>query len=203
MLRTMLTLLSIVAVVGATSPAVAGDCKGCKAVAKKGEGFHCGKGQIFGVKLASQKLYESLAGKEIDAANIKCAGCKTAVETSGKCEHCKVAMANGRVYHSMVGHTLAKGMPVTAKKAAKCGGCKTAHKENGFCKHCRVGFVAGRVFAAKKVYEAATKAFETLAKAVETAPKCEVCAVAMVTDGRCDSCDVSFKDGKKISPAGG
>jgi hypothetical protein len=27
--------------------------------------------------------------------------------------------------------------------------------------------------------------------------KCEGCAIAMVSDGKCDQCKVSFKDGKK------
>jgi len=37
--------------------------------------------------------------------------------------------------------------------------------------------------------------------AAKTAEKCEACAVAMVTDGNCAACKVSFKDGKKVAKA--
>lgn len=199
MLRAMLTLASVFAVVGAGSPAVAGGCKGCDLIAKKGEGFCCGKGKIFSVELTSRKLYDALAGKDIDTDKIKCPGCKLAAEKSGKCDHCKIGAAQGKLFHSMVAYALAKGTPVHADTVAHshCIGCKTAYKDNGFCKDCAVGFVSGRAFKGKESYDAALAANKTLVKAVEASKKCEACAVAMVTDGSCPHCNVSFKEGKK------
>ena len=199
MLRTMVALLGAVVIVGAATPVMAGGCKGCDKVAKTGDGFCCGKGKAFGVELASKKLYTALAGKKIDIENIRCPGCKTAAKTSGKCSHCNVGIADGKVFHSSVSHTLAKGKPMTAEKAAHCDSCKTAFKDNGRCTGCSVGFVAGRSFKDNKVYEAAVAALKTLVAAVYTAKKCEACAVAMVTDGECTFCKLKFKDGKKIT----
>ena len=86
--------------------------------------------------------------------------------------------------------------------AAFCGGCKTARKENTRCDHCNVGFAAGRAFKDMDLYKHALLALETLTKASETATKCEACAVAMVTNGTCDKCNVQFKDGKLVKDEG-
>ena len=196
MIRTMLTLAGVVAVLGAASPAVAGGCKGCTLVAKKGDGFCCGKGKIYGVELTSKKLYNALAGREMATDKIRCPGCQAAAKSSGACSHCKVAMADGKMYRSMMSHALAKGTPISEDKMG-CGGCKTAHKAGGFCDGCGMGFVASRMFKDKAVYEVASKAYKTLTIAAKAATKCVGCAVAMVTDGKCDPCNVSFKDGKK------
>lgn len=201
MLQRML-MLGAAALFAAAVPAAQAGCPGCEKVVKKGEGFHCGKGKVFGVRLTSEKLYKALEGHKADSEKIQCPGCKKAFKTDGKCEHCKLAAANGQMYRSWVSHTLAKGTPIEAKKAAVCGGCKTAHKENGRCEHCNVGFVAGRMFKDTEVYKHALVAFKTLNKATQTAEKCDVCAVAMVTNASCDKCKVEFKDGKLVKDSG-
>ena len=197
MIRKIMVLGCLLAFAGAANPALAG-CKGCDKVAKSGEGFCCGKGKIYGVELSSEKLFKALEGHKVDKAEMKCPGCKKAAEENGKCSHCNVSIANGQAFHSNVSYALAKGTPVSAEKAAACGGCKTAHEENGFCTGCSVGFVAGRIYASKESYETAKAAYATLVKAASAATHCVECAVAMVTDGKCDHCDVSFKDGKQV-----
>lgn len=199
MFRTMLMFAAVVTVVGAGAPAIAGDCKGCAKIASGEDGFCCGKGKAFGIQLASEKLYEVLSGFQYKASDIKCPGCKTAAKTSGKCSHCNLAAANGKFYRSPVAYTLVKGEPISAKKASYCGGCKIAHKDNGRCTGCNVGFVAGRMFKDKDDYKAALVAHKTLEKAAQESSHCETCAIAMVLDGTCKHCKVSFKNGKKAS----
>lgn len=196
MIRNLMVLGCVLAFAGAANPVMAG-CKGCDKVAKSGEGFHCDKGKIYGVELTSKKLFKALEGQKVNKAELKCAGCKKAAETNGKCSHCNVSIANGQSFHSNVSYALAMGTPVSAEKAAACDSCKTAHKDNGFCTGCSVGFVAGRIFKSEDNYKAAKAAFATLVKAASASTKCAACAVAMVTDGECEHCKVSFKDGKK------
>ncbi len=195
----LLTVAGVVALLGAVTPAIAGDCKGCKIVAKKGEGFcgGCNKGKAFGVELTSRKLYDQLAGHSVDIEKMKCSGCKHAAATGGRCSHCNVGIVNGKAYASTVAHTLAKGMTVNVEKAAKCGGCKTAIKDQGRCSACDVGFVAGRAFSGEDAYKAAKAAYATLVKAVGMAKDCASCAIALVTDGECKDCKIKFKDGQK------
>ncbi len=196
MIRKLMILGCVLAFAGASNPAMAG-CKGCDKVAKAGDGFCCGKGKIYGVELTSKKLFKALEGHKVNKSEMKCAGCKKAAETNGTCSHCNVSIANGKSFHSNVSYVLAKGIPVSAEKAAGCSSCKTAHKDNGYCTGCSAGFVAGRIFSSENSYKTAKAALATLVKAASAATKCAACAVAMVTDGTCEHCKISFKDGKK------
>lgn len=196
MVRSVLTLGCFVLFMGAVAPAQAG-CPGCEDVAKKGEGFHCGQGLVFGLKLSSEKLYQAVAGKEVDVEGMKCPGCVTAAKTNGVCAHCKVAMSGGKMYRSMAAYTLAKGSPIAEGQECSCPGCKTARAEDGFCSACEEGFVSGRLFKGKESHDAALAAHKTLASAIDLAKHCVGCGIAAVTDGTCPSCKVSYKDGKK------
>lgn len=196
--RSLMIALCVAAVAGMATPVFAA-CPGCAKVAKAGDGFCCDKGTVFGTDLTSKKLYTALAGKVVVADSAKKGGCPTC-KTSTNCDACRVA--SGKRYASTVAYTLAKGKVLSAEKMAGsahgCPGCTTAFKKSGKCDKCAVGFVGGRKYAAKD-YDAAVAAHAVLVKAVETAGHCEKCAVAMVTDGRCEECKVQFKDGKVAS----
>ena len=197
MLRKAGMLACVLAIAGLAAPALAAGCPGCDKVSKTGQGFCCGKGETLGVKLTSQKLYDSLEGKKVEQAAIKCGGCKKAAAKGGSCDYCKAYFHDGKMYKSKVAVALAKGKPVSAEKAAQCAGCKTAHQQSTKCTGCSVGFVAGRMYKGDD-YKAALAANKVLAKAVTTSKKCEACAVAMVTDGECAHCKVNFKGGEKV-----
>ncbi len=185
-----------VAVLGLALPALAETCPGCSNVADKGEGWCCGKGMAYGVKIPNRALYDTVIGKEVKADQIKCPGCKTAAESDGVCTHCNVGVANGKAFPSMVAYRLAKGKPLTADQAGHCAKCKVAWEGNGRCETCNAGFVGQRVYKDQQDYEEALAAHKTLTKAAKVATKCPGCALGMVTDGTCKACKVSFKDGK-------
>lgn len=200
MICRMLIAASVSVMLTAAAPALADGCKGCQKVATSGEGFCCGKGKAFGVALKSEKLHAALVGQKIDAAmaaKCPCKDCKKALKNNGKCDHCKLVA--GKMYQSSVSYALAKGAPMSAELVVacpeRCKRCKAAFKESGRCDKCGVGFAAGRMYDNAEDYEAALVAYKTLTKAAEVAAKCESCAVAMVTDGKCEHCKVSFKDG--------
>ena len=206
MVRRML-IVSIASLLALTAPALAGGCKGCSKVAKSGEGFCCGKGMAFGVEIGSKKLHAALVGNKVDPAQAEkcpCDDCKKAFKTNGKCDKCKFVA--GKLYQSPVSYALAKGTTISAELVAacpkRCGQCKTAHKNNGRCEHCGVGFVAGRMYDNAEDHEAALLAYKTLTKAAKIAKKCVDCAIALVTDGTCEGCNVSFKNGKVASNTG-
>lgn len=202
MVKKMLVVLSMAVMVGASTPVTAYGCPGCDKVASSGEGFCCGKGMAFGVQLKSKKLQAALVGHSFDGASAcsKCSGCKSAAKDNGWCDDCNVGIVGKEYFTSPVSYSLAKGKVISAEKmkghGAKCSGCKTAHADNGRCDHCKVGFVAGRMFQNKEEHTAALAAYKTLTKAADVAGKCEACAVAMVSDGECEHCKVSFKNGK-------
>lgn len=203
MRRVMMTAMCLAALAAWTNAAYAGNCKSCELIKKAGQGFcdHCKSGKIYGLKVASRKLYDALAGEEGKIEELKkshCPGCKSAAAKGGSCEHCGVFVVNHRVFHSETAAALARGVKVDAA-GLKCKGCIDAAKNHGTCEHCKTQFVADRVFHSKSFAEAAVKAYETVKQAVKDASHCEGCALARIHDGKCKDCKVSFKHGKPVS----
>lgn len=182
----------------------------CCDKAKAADGWcgACKVGYFAGVSIKNHALHNALAGTEVTKeaiADAKCAGCKEAYAKNGACPECKVTYANGRMYHSAAAAKLAMGSPIDAKAlckecqehAAKAGKEEMA-KGAGWCDGCKAGFVHGRMYKDKAAYEQANNAYTLVTKAASTT--CEGCAVAMVTDGTCKECKVSYKGGVAQQP---
>ena len=201
MLRKLLMGMCVFGVCAFLIPhAVASDCS-CKAIAKAKQGFcdACNKGQIFGEKLTSHKLYEALHGLNVETAKMKCSSCKRMAKKNGECVSCKVGFAHGRMYLSPVAHSIALGKPYSAEKASKCSTCKKAHTKHSFCSTCDVGFVNGRLYRSINNHVHALQSRDVVRSAIRMSKNCEDCAVAMVTHAKCEKCDVSFdKSGRAI-----
>jgi hypothetical protein len=196
-MKIVTSVLSALFVLGLAGSALAGgDC--CKE-AKMANGWcgECDYGFAFGTKITSAKLHKALAGEKVNADAIECPGCKKAAHDNGTCDHCHVYFNNGVVYHSQVSQILAKGVATDMAKTT-CEGCTMAAKTNGWCDDCNVGIVSGYAYKDKKDFKAAGHAHKVLMAATEASAKCEACAVAMVTDGTCESCKVSFKHGQMV-----
>lgn len=160
MIRRLILLSSVILMASLYTQSVEAGCKGCDSVASGKDGFCCGKGSAFGVKIASKELYAALVGQKvsaIEAAKCPCKDCKKAASENGRCDSCKYIA--GKLYKSPVSYALAKGTPISQEliKACpkRCNDCKSAFKGNGKCENCNVGFVAGRMFENKKEYKAA------------------------------------------------
>ncbi|MBU0638008.1 MAG: hypothetical protein KKB50_04025 [Planctomycetes bacterium] len=191
----MRILLAPALILALAVPALA-DCKACS-VAKIDGGWcdGCGAGYVAGVKIGSKKLYDALAAKEIKADAMSCKGCKGAYDKNGQCGHCQVGFVDKQAYRSRVAYHLALGQAKDPAKI-KCDSCKLAAKSHGWCGGCQVGLAGNRAYKDKQEYESAVKAHEILVAAAKAAEKCEACAVAMVTDGKCQAHDLKFADGK-------
>lgn len=157
----------------------------------------CKKGYVAGVAIQSQELFQALEGKSVDPAAVKCEGCKAAQKDNGHCEKCSAWFARGRMYSSALAHSLALGEPVEPDRLT-CESCRKAAADHGWCSQCQAGYVGALRFTDQKQYERALQAHQTL-RAAAAAP-CAGCALAMVRDGRCDACNVAYKDGKKVAP---
>lgn len=172
----------------------------------------CKDAVLCGVKITNEKLFNALQGKEVKAEEIAktCKSCATALKDNGFCSACKVWFQGDKMYTSPVAARLAAGETLTEEKIAKCpcAECKKAiegadkSKWSAFahyCEPCKGGVVAGHCFKGKDIYDNAAKAIAILVKANDACAKCEGCALAMVSDGTCDHCKVSFKDGKMVA----
>ena len=185
--------LLLCAVAGAQ---VYGECKCGTAKVENEWCSDCGVGYFAGVKLKSQDVLEALKGRTVEGGEIKCGACKTAYASDGVCTHCSVVFADKKVYHSSVAHRLAKGKAKDVEGIA-CPSCSRNAAGSGWCDTCKVGMVGNLAFKDKKEFEQAAEARKTLLAAAGS--KCEKCAVARVTDGKCDACKVEYKHCKKLA----
>lgn len=174
--------------------AVAGDECCEKAKAANGWCAGCKHGYVNAVELKSQKLYDALKSQPAPT-DMKCEGCSRALASDGVCEQCKVAFARRMMYRSMVAYNLNRGEHINPADL-KCPNAMKLAENHGWCPGCKAGYVGCEKYTDKAAYEAAAKSREILLASAKAADKCEGCAVAMVTDGTCDACKVSFKDGK-------
>jgi hypothetical protein len=180
-----------------------GDC--CEKMAKAGEGWcdTCKHGQFYGISVAARKLYDALAGVSAkDSGMDKCPGCAKAMKDGGTCEHCHVSFVNGKMYTSSYAYALAVGKPATDDKIAAmvehCETCNKASKsaDGGYCSECKGGFVSGRYYQGKTAYDAAVNAHKVVSKAASASEKCPDCGAAIVKDGKCEHCNVAYKNGE-------
>lgn len=199
MLKRITVPLLLVAL-GALSANALADCPTCtKAKLENGWCDKCKMGFFAGIEMTSKKLFEALEGKPVaNASELKCPGCKAAYEKNGTCEHCKVQFADHCRYASPAACCLAHGK-LKNPAEMKCETCKSYIGEHGWCEQCKQGIVGNYAFTDKEEYNKAAAAQELIRKAVQAVKKCEGCAVAMVTDGTCECCKVSYKDGKLVS----
>lgn len=193
-MRNVLTGMAVLLVAVAATNVYA-DCT-CD-VSKVKNGW-CGDhsfGYYDSVQIKSKKLYTALAGSEVEADKMKCDACKTALAKNGRCDDHGLGFVDKKEFKSKVAYLLANGVQKDVSKLY-CTGCKKAVKAGaGWCDSCNAGMVGNVVHKSKKNYEAAKKARTILVSAGKS--KCETCAVAMVTDGTCESCKITYKDGEK------
>lgn len=180
----------------AAAPAYA-DCTCDAAKVKNGWCADCKVGYFDSVKIKAKKLFGALEGKEVDVAALKCESCKNAVKKDGFCKQCKQGFVSKKQYTSKLAYTLAKGEAQDASKI-KCESCKKNAEKYGWCEACKVGMVGNVAFKDKDDFKKASESHDVLLAAVKAADKCETCAIAMVTDGKCDACKISYKGGKKV-----
>ena len=137
------------------------------------------------------------------------AGCTCALERTrnGWCESCAVGWVDQKevrsklIYDALDPH----GHDINPK-SLPCERCRAAVEVDGFCDACGRGFLAGRAYLSPLSYHlargeraAVEKELRVLAHALETVERCELCAAAMVVDGNCPTCRVSYRGGEKIS----
>ena len=173
------------------------DCACATARVDNGWCAACKVGYVAGFRIPSHALFEALDahGHDINPASIKCESCKKALETDGFCEKCRMGFLRGKAYVSRLNYHLAHGK-IRNPADIKCGTCKANTAKYGWCDVCKVGMVGHVALADKRHYEPAAREAEILVRAIALAEKCELCAAAMVLDGKCPRCKIEYKDGQ-------
>lgn len=188
-----------------TGVARAGGDEGCTCeTARQTHGWCevCKVGYVAEIRIRSRLLYEEIDahGHDIIPASIKCESCRRAIDKDGYCEKCRIGFVGKQAYLSRLTYHLAKGKPFDASKSS-CAACRKNAAAYGWCAFCKTGLVGNVVIADRADYDSAVKAYDLVRTAVDAAERCEMCAVAILYDARCDQCKVAYKDGKQIADA--
>ena len=144
--------------------------------------------------------WRSVAGRQL----VRVCTCELERQRSGWCEACQLGYVAGVTIRSKVLYDAldAHGHDVDVAGLG-CASCRAAASSDGFCAEHSRGFVGGRLYVSRLAYhtargepQAVPRELELLASAVETSARCETCAAAIVLDGTCRKCRLSYSDGK-------
>ncbi len=159
----------------------------------------CEVGYVAAVAITSEVLFEALDahGHHIDANSMKCESCQKALASDGFCTRCNWGFVDQQLYFSKLTYSLATGK-TKALSSIKCSSCRKNILKPGWCDSCEVGMVGNVAFGDKKMFGQASREYRKLLAAVQVARRCEICAVALMTDTKCPTCKKTYKDGKEI-----
>ena len=160
---------------------------------------HCNVGYVASVKIPSKLLFEEIDahGHDIQPESFKCKSCQAALRSDGYCLKCRIGFVRKQAYLSLLTYQLAKGKKKNPDTFA-CAACKKHATGYGWCDTCKRGMVGNVAITDAADYAKATKAYDLLILAVRTLARCELCAVAIILDGWCGDCKVSYRDGKRV-----
>jgi hypothetical protein len=157
----------------------------------------CKIGYVAGVPIKSKLLFEGLDahGHTVVLSTFTCSSCKSAIAEQGFCEKCRTGFLGNQAYFSRLTYELAHGRSVTAESLS-CPVCRKNHGNHNWCDKCRLGIVGNTVLNDRRNFDAAVRPYEIMLVANDAAARCEMCALAIITDTRCFVCKLDYKDGK-------
>ena len=182
------------------APASVTECRCDVYKLKGGWCSKCETGHLAGVRNKSEFLFEVLDahGHDIDPSAIRCGICKEARKSNSFCDQCRRGWIDNKVYMSRLTYHLTKG-EARVLSDIKCATCREGAAKGGWCEKCRLGMVGNVAIKDKTDFDHAAEAYRRLLDAVRLSSRCEMCAVALMSDGRCTKCNKSYKNGEIVS----
>lgn len=163
-----------------------------------------GAGYVAGVVIPSRLLYETLDahGHVLDLDTFTCPSCRKAIDTDGFCEEHRIGFVKKLAYFSRLTYEIGRGERVLPKDF-RCADCRRhAEAGSGWCAKHRTGMVGSAAIRDRAAYDRAAAAVAVLKSAVGMLPRCEHCAVAMVTDTECWDHRITYQGGKPVPRPG-
>ena len=161
-------------------------------------------GWVASIKMKSKLLWEQLDahGHTLDLTTFTCPTCRKAIETDGYCEADRIGFVGKLAYFSRLTYEQAKGRKIDPAKLT-CRVCRRNAQSHGWCYKDKVGMVENVAIDDWEAWQRLEKAIALVELANARSTVCETCAVAMVTDGLCPYCRITYKDGKAVSSGAG
>ncbi len=196
-MKKILAILVLMISAGAIAATVIAPCTCAVAKATNGWCDRHALGYVANVEIRSKVLYETLDahGHVLDLSTFACPSCRNAIESEGFCEEHRVGFVHGLAYFSRLTYELARAETSDTNKIT-CRICRKNAETHGWCPKCKLGRVGHFAIRDERAYQHVAKAVDILVAANEAVARCEMCAVAMVTDTTCPLCRITYKDGR-------
>ncbi len=178
-------------------PPVAIECICAKAKVHDGWCDPCKIGYVAGLRVPSKLLFTTIDhGHVVEMDMLRCDSCKKMFQVDGFCEACQIGFYKRKVYFSPFTHFLALGIRVN-RDDLHCEICRRNMDEGGWCDSCNRGVFGNVSMIQRKHFNEAAAAFRRLKLGLQHLDKCELCGIAMYSNGMCPKHRLDYKDGKE------
>jgi len=153
-------------------------------------------GSVGGVLIRSKIIYEVLDahGHELDLTTFKCPACRKAIEQHGFCSEHRVGFVRGLTYFSRLTYELARARTENPD-GIRCAICRKNARNHGWCNRCRIGRAGAFAIRDRPSYDRVAEAIGILEFANREAPRCQGCAIAILTDSSCPIHRIPYRNG--------
>lgn len=191
----MLVFLFILGLI-ADVPPVATECICARAKIHDGWCDPCGFGFIAGLKIPSKLLFTVIDhGHEVDPKFMRCDSCRKAMESDGFCDKCNMGFFAKKLYLSPFTYFLAVGERLKPEQI-QCATCLKNTKDGGWCEACKRGIFGNLATTRREHFEDAVGAFRRLKLGLDYLEQCEICGIAMYSNGMCPKHRIVYLEGK-------
>jgi hypothetical protein len=191
-----MSLLWLIASLLADVPPVVTECICARAKVHDGWCDPCGFGFVAGLKIPSKLLFTVIDhGHDLDPSFVRCDSCRNAMETDGFCDKCNMGFFKKKLYLSPFTHFLALSDRVQPDQI-KCQTCLKNMEEGGWCDACKRGVFGNVATTRRALFDEAVAAFHRLKIGLANLKPCEICGVAMYSNGMCPKHRMVYRDGK-------
>jgi|CXWL01.1.fsa_nt_gi ribosomal protein L32 len=156
----------------------------------------CKFGFVAGLKIPSKLLFTTIDhGHAVEADLLRCDSCKKMLHEDGFCEACRIGFYKGKMYFSPFTHFLALGVRIS-RADLTCETCRKNTEDGGWCETCKRGIFGNVSVTQRKHFDEAVALFRRLKLGLQHLEPCELCGIAMYSNGMCPKCRLVYKDGK-------
>jgi len=156
-------------------------------------------GYVANVAIRSRLLWDAMDahGHLLDLSTFTCPACRKAIDEEGFCEQHRTGFVKRMAYFSRLTYEMARGERVDPARI-HCSECRRNAKTTGWCEKHRLGRIGNVVIRDRPAWERADAAVRILRAAVDMLPRCEWCAIAMVTDTKCPVDKTQWRGGQPV-----
>lgn len=156
-------------------------------------------GYVANVAIRSRLLWDAMDahGHVLDLSTFTCPTCRKAIDDEGFCERHRTGFVRRQAYFSRLTYEMARGERIDPA-TLRCAECRRHAETTGWCEKHRLGMIANVVIRDRPAWERADAAVQILRRAVDMLPRCEWCAIAMVTDTKCPIDKTQWRGGQPV-----